>query len=89
MGQQISLKRLIYLLPLIFFPLFLYLINMSKWQSKDLPIMFTMLALLVSTASDKIEELTSIPSEILMYIALVFLLIPLIIWISNWLRNIK
>lgn len=62
---------------------------MSKWQSKDLPIMFTMLALLVSTASDKIEELTSIPSEILMYIALVFLLIPLIIWISNWLRNIK
>ncbi|MGA0374051.1 MAG: hypothetical protein ACO3MA_05200 [Flavobacteriaceae bacterium] len=62
---------------------------MSMWQSKDLPIMFTMLALLVSTASDKIEELTSIPSEILMYIALVFLLIPLIIWISNWLRNIK
>lgn len=89
MGQQISLKSLICLLPLIFFPLFLYLINMSKWQSKDLPIMFTMLALLVSTASDKIEELTSIPSEILMYIALVFLLIPLIIWISNWLRNIK
>lgn len=89
MGQQISLKRLICLLPLIFFPLFLYLINMSKWQSKDLPIMFTMLALLVSTASDKIEELTSIPSEILMYVALVFLLIPLIIWISNWLRNIK
>lgn len=89
MGQQISLKSLICLLPLIFFPLFLYLINMSKWQSKDLPIMFTMLALLVSTASDKIEELTSIPSEILMYVALVFLLIPLIIWISNWLRNIK
>lgn len=89
MGQQISLKSLICLLPLIFFPLFLYLINMSKWQSKDLPIMFTMLALLVSTASDKIEELTSIPSEILMYIALVFLLIPLIIWINNWLRNIK
>lgn len=89
MGQQISLKSLICLLPLIFFPLFLYLINMSKWQSKDLPIMFTMLALLVSTASDKIEELTSIPSEILMYVALVFLLIPLIIWINNWLRNIK
>ena len=45
---------------------------MSKWQSRDLPIIFTMIALLVSSVSDKIEELTSIPSEVVMYIGLVF-----------------
>ena len=62
---------------------------MSKWQSRDLPIIFTMIALLVSSASDKIEELTSIPSEVVMYIALVFLLIPLFIWIRDWLKSRK
>ena len=62
---------------------------MSKRQPKDLPIIFTMIALLVSSASDKIEELTSIPSEVVMYIALVFLLIPLFIWIRDWLKSRK
>ena len=62
---------------------------MSKWQSRDLPIIFTMIALLVSSASDKIEELTSIPSEVVMYIGLVFLLIPLFIWIRDWLKSRK
>ncbi len=62
---------------------------MSKRQSKDLPIIFTMIALLVSSASDKIEELTSIPSEVVMYIGLVFLLIPLFIWIRDWLKSRK
>ena len=62
---------------------------MSKRQPKDLPIIFTMIALLVSSASDKIEELTSIPSEVVMYIGLVFLLIPLFIWIRDWLKSRK
>jgi len=62
---------------------------MSKWQSRDLPIIFTMIALLVSSASDKIEELTSIPSEVVMYIGFVFLLIPLFIWIRDWLKSRK
>ena len=62
---------------------------MSKRQSRDLPIIFTILALLVSSASDKIEELTSIPSEVVMYIGLVFLLIPLYIWIRDWLKSRK
>lgn len=62
---------------------------MSKWQSRDLPIIFTMIALLVSSVSDKIEELTSIPSEVVMYIGLVFLLIPLFIWIRDWLKSRK
>ena len=62
---------------------------MSKRQSRDLPIIFTMIALLVSSASDKIEELTSIPSEVVMYIGLVFLLIPLFIWIRDWLKSRK
>lgn len=62
---------------------------MSKQQPRDLPIIFTMLALLVSSASDKIEELTSIPSEVVMYIGLVFLLIPLFIWIRDWLKSRK
>ena len=62
---------------------------MSKWQSSDLPIIFTMIALLVSSASDKIEELTSIPSEVVIYIGLVFLLIPLFIWIRDWLKSRK
>ena len=62
---------------------------MSKWQSSDLPIIFTMIALLVSSASDKIEELTSIPSEVVIYIGLVFLLIPLFIWIGDWLKSRK
>ena len=62
---------------------------MSKWQSRDLPIIFTMIALLVSSVSDKIEELTSIPSKVVMYIGLVFLLIPLFIWIRDWLKSRK
>ena len=62
---------------------------MSKWQSGDLPIFFTMLALLVLSFSDKIEELTSIPSKIFMFIALIFLLIPLFYWISGWLKHRK
>ena len=62
---------------------------MSKWQSKDLPIPLTMLALFISSVSDKIEELTSIPSMIVHYIALGLMLIPLYIWISGWLKNRK
>ena len=62
---------------------------MRKWRYEKLPIPLTILALLVSSVSDKIEELTSIPSEIIMYIGLIFLLIPLYIWISVWLKNRK
>ena len=65
------------------------LILMSKWQSGDLPFFFTMLGLMVSTFSDKIEELTSIPSKGVMFIALIFLLIPLFYWISGWLKHRK
>ena len=60
---------------------------MRKCRYEELPIPLTILALLVSPASDKIEELTSIPSEIVMYIGLIFLLIPLYIWISGWLKK--
>tara|TARA_B100000927_G_scaffold288824_1_gene284215 strand:- start:553 stop:813 length:261 start_codon:yes stop_codon:yes gene_type:complete len=67
----------------------LFFTSMNKWQSKDLPIPITILALLVSNASDKIEELTSIPSMIVHYIALGLMLIPLYIWISGWLKNRK
>ena len=52
---------------------------MNKCQTKDLPIPITMLALMISNASDKIEELTSIPSMIEYYIALGLMLIPLYI----------
>ena len=62
---------------------------MSKWQSKDLPIPVTILALFVSNASDKIEELISIPSMIVHFIALALMLIPLYIWISGLLKNRK
>ena len=48
-------------------------------SNKDLPIPITILALLVSNASDKIEELTSIPSMIIHYIALGLMLFPLYI----------
>ena len=61
----------------------------NKWQSKDLPMAFTFLGLLLSALVDKIEEWTSIPYQaILVAIALIFL-IPLFIWISGWLKNRK
>ena len=46
---------------------------MSKWQSKELPIPLTILALFISSVSDKIEELTSIPSKVVLYIGLIIL----------------
>ena len=62
---------------------------MSKWQSKDLPIAITMVALLISNLSDKIEEWTSIPSMFVQFFALALMLIPLYIWISGWLKHRK
>jgi len=62
---------------------------MNKWPSKDLPIPLTILALLVSNASDKIEDWTSIPSMLVQFFALALMLIPLYIWISGWLKNRK
>ncbi len=62
---------------------------MSKWQSKELPIPLTILALFISSVSDKIEELTSIPSKVVLYIGLIILLIPLYIWIRGWLKSRK
>ena len=62
---------------------------MSKRQSKELPIPLTMLAMFISSAADKIEELTSIPSIVVLYFAAVLMLIPLYIWIKGWLRNRK
>ena len=62
---------------------------MSKWQSNELPIPITMLALFLSSAADKIEELTSIPSIGVFYFAAVLMLIPLFIWVSSWLKNRK
>ena len=56
-----------------------YFSSMNKCQTKDLPIPITILALLISNASDKIEELTSIPSMIEYYIVLGLMLIPLYI----------
>ena len=62
---------------------------MSKWQSKDLPFAITMVALLISNLSDKIEEWTSIHSMFVQFFALALMLIPLYIWISGWLKNRK
>lgn len=62
---------------------------MSKWQSSDLPIFITIVALLISNISDKIEEWTSIPSMFVQFFALALMLIPLYIWISGWLKNRK
>ena len=62
---------------------------MNKWQTKDLPIPITILALLVSNVSGIIEESTSIPSMFVHFFALALMLIPLYIWISGWLKNRK
>jgi hypothetical protein len=48
-----------------------------------------MLAMFISAAADKIEELTSIPSIVVFYFAVVLMLIPLYIWISGWLKDRK
>jgi hypothetical protein len=62
---------------------------MSKWQSSELPIAITMVALLISNLSDKIEEWTSIPSMFVQFFSLALMLIPLYIWISGWLKHRK
>lgn len=62
---------------------------MKKFQSQDLPMAFTSLGILITEASDKIVELTSIPFNIVMAIAMVLYLIPLYIWISGWLKHRK
>jgi tellurite resistance protein TehA-like permease len=62
---------------------------MKKFQSQDLPLGLTMLALFISSASNKIEEWTSIPSKIVLYVGAVISIIPLYIWISGWLKHRK
>ena len=69
--------------------LILYLAIMGKLKSKDLPTSLTMLGILIIVFSDKIEELTSIPFLIITAIAFILLLIPLYIWISDWLKSRK
>jgi riboflavin transporter FmnP len=62
---------------------------MKKFQSQDLPLAFTSLGILLTAASDKIVELTSIPFNVLSIIILIVYLIPLYIWISGWLKHRK
>lgn len=58
-------------------------------EIKNNPLLFSMLGLLVFQFADKIEELTSIPSKVVAVVALVFTLIPLYIWIRDWLKSRK
>ena len=62
---------------------------MSKWQSKELPVPLMFLGLMLSEASDKIEEWTSIPEKAVLITSCVILVIPFYIWISSWLKNRK
>lgn len=62
---------------------------MKKFQSKDLPIPLTILAMFLLSASNKIEELTSIPSMVIIYIGVAIMLLPPYIWISGWLKHRK
>ena len=71
------------------FGLIFYFASMSKLKSKDLPTSLTLLGILIIAFSDKIEELTSIPFLIITAIAFILLLIPLYIWISDWLKSRK
>ena len=62
---------------------------MNKLQSKDLPMAFTSLGILLTAFADKIEEWTSFPIN-LIYAGIGFIfLIPLYNWISGWLKNKK
>ena len=58
-------------------------------EIKNNPLLFSVLGLLVFQFVDKIEELTSIPSKVVAIIALVLTLIPLCIWIRDWLKSRK
>ena len=60
-----------------------------KKLPQDAPLAFTSFGILLTTFSDKIVELTSIPNNVVMAIAMVLLLIPLYIWISGWLKHRK
>ena len=60
---------------------------MDKWQSGDLPIFLTMLALFISVFSDKISGFTSIPENIILVLSCLILVIPLYYWISGWLKH--
>jgi len=62
---------------------------MKKFQSQDLPMAFTSLGILLTAFSNKIEEWTSIPFNVLIVIILIVYLIPLYIWISGWLKHRK
>lgn len=60
---------------------------MSKWQSGDIPIFLTMLALFLSFFSDKIEKFTSIPENIILIISCLIVFIPIFYWISGRLKH--
>ena len=62
---------------------------MKKLKSQDLPLAFSSLGILLTAFADKIVELTSIPFNVVMAIAMVLYLIPLYIWISGWLKHRK
>ncbi|MAV22285.1 MAG: hypothetical protein ACJ0OX_02340 [Candidatus Marisimplicoccus sp.] len=62
---------------------------MKKWDFKNNPLFFTMLGLLIGSASGFIEERTNIPETITLFVGFFILMIPLFFWIKDWLMKKK
>jgi hypothetical protein len=56
---------------------------MSKWQSNDLDTAITSLGIMLIVLADKIQEWTSLPSNVV-YAAIIFIFsIQIFIWFKN------
>ena len=62
---------------------------MKKWDFKNNPIFFTMLGLLIGSASGFIEEWTNISQIISVAVGFFILMIPAFFWIKDWLKKKK
>ena len=60
---------------------------MKKWDFKNNPLFFTMLAMLIGSAAGDIEEWTNIPQIISVAVGFIIVMIPLFFWIKDWLKK--
>ena len=62
---------------------------MKKWDPRNDWFFYTMLGMLVASASGYIEEWTNIPPIISAAVVFFILMIPLFFWINDWLKKKK
>ena len=56
-------------------------------QLKENPLLLTISGMLIAGITEQIEGFTGIPSEVVGIFALLLTIIPLVWWVSSWLKK--